>query len=412
MEALAKQNIFCFEKMALKLGILIMATAVFSPQIMPYNTDIRAEVLKGYIQKETVIKEQDDTALFLLKSKWEQSLKQKYKGYEVKKVAEGVAYVRMQKRINSNNVKINIAEINRNINPKLEIIPKLSSPAIHSKSKISGMVEKGKTLVAINGTYFKQNTGTPLGALVINNEIITGPIYNRVGLAIEDTGFSTAKIGFDGTIKKDNIELKIDNINQPRMLYSQVLIYTRKWGQKSPEMKTKCKQMAIVDGKITAVSDYPLYIPENGIVISAIPEKLAKFELGDNVYLDYSITPYNEKANHIISGGPYLIKSGNKYIDYTEEKLSSVTGRNPRTAIGYTKDNVLILVTVEGRKEGSSGVTLNELAQIMKNAGCYEAFNLDGGSSTVMYVNGNLLSGSGVGTNPYISNALTVRIKV
>ena len=77
MEALAKQNIFCFEKMVLKLGILIMATAVFSPQIMPYNTDIRAEVLKGYIQKETVIKEQDDTALFLLKSKWEQSLKQR-----------------------------------------------------------------------------------------------------------------------------------------------------------------------------------------------------------------------------------------------------------------------------------------------------------------------------------------------
>lgn len=412
MEALAEQNIFCFGKTVLKLWILIMAAAVFSPRNMLCNTEIKAEVLKGYIKRETVIKEQDDNALFLLKSKWERNLKEKYKGLDVKTVTDGVVYVRFQKKIKSKNVKINVAEINRNINRNIKIFPKLSYSGIHSKSRITGFAEKGKTLLAVNGTYFKQNTGTPLGALVIDGEIVTGPIYDRAGLMIEENGFSTANIGFEGVIKKGSAEIKIDNINQPRMLYSQVLIYTPKWGVRTPESKTRSRQMAIVDGKIIAVSDYPLYIPENGIVISAIPEKLAMFELGDEVYVDYFITPYSEKTNHIISGGPYLLKSGKIYVDAVEERLSSVTGRNPRTAIGYTEDNVLIMVTVEGRKEGTSGVTLNELSVIMKDLGCYEAINLDGGSSTVMYVNGTVMSGSGVGTNPFVNNALVVERKV
>ena len=195
------------------------------------------------------------------------------------------------------------------------------------------------------------------------------------------------------------------------MLYSQVLIYNSKWGERSPETKSNCKQIAIRDNKIVATSNYPLFIPENGFVISAPAEILDSFELGDKISLEYSLVPKWKNINHIVSGGPYLLKEGEIFIDAAEQKLNSIAGRNPRTAIGYTKDNVMIMVTVDGRKEGTSGVTLKELAQIMNDLGCYEAINLDGGSSTVMYADGKILSGSNVKSTS-VSNAIVVRNKV
>ena len=57
------------------------------------------------------------------------------------------------------------------------------------------------------------------------------------------------------------------------------------------------------------------------------------------------------------------MKDGEIFLDVSSEKLNAIAGKNPRTAIGYTKDNVLIMVTVDGRKEGSTGVTVKELAK-------------------------------------------------
>lgn len=405
MEALAKQELFCFEKAVIKLGILVVAIAVFSGNNMFMKTYANANILKGYIVNNSMLKEQND-ALFSLSEEWQNNLKEKYSGKEIKILHQGVAFVRLNKTINSRKIKINVAEINKKINPNIEILPQLANNKLHSKSLIKNIVEKNHIL-AINGTYFKQDTGTPLGALVIDNEIITGPIYERVGLGIGENSFETARLNFDGTLKSGFKKIKIDNINQPRMLFSQTLIYTDKWGAKSPISKSECKHIAIKNNKITAISNYPLIIPENGYVITGNKNTLDNLKLGDKISIEYSLTPNLKNAKHIISGGPYLMKQGEIYIDTKAEKLNSITGKNPRTAIGYTKDNVMIMVTIEGRKEGSSGVTLNELANIMKNLGCYEAINLDGGSSTAMFLENKTYFGTKVPAK--ISNALIVR---
>ena len=404
MYALAEQRIFCFEKMVLKLGMLFLAMAVFSGQNMSISAYTSDVLLKGYI-----LKEHGSNALFLLKEKWTQEIEEKYGQTNIKTIDEGIIYTRLNKKINGRNIKINVAEINRNLNPNLEIITKTAANEIHTKSAINKI--EPNALLAVNGTYFKQNTGTPLGTLVINNEIITGPVYERVAMGIGDNQFKTARLGFSGELKHKTKTLKIDNINQPRMLYSHVLIYTNKWGEKTPVTKSKCKQLAIQNGKIIATSDYPLIIPENGIVISAPKEKLEGFKLGEKVEITYKITPEWKDIKHIISGGPYLMKDGEIFIDAQSQKLTSISGRNPRTAIGYTKDNTMIIVTVDGRKEGSSGVTLNELANLMKELGCYEAINLDGGSSTVMFVNGTILNGTNAANTIKISNALIIKEK-
>lgn len=404
MYALAEQRIFCFEKMVLKLGMLFLAMAIFSGQNMSISAYTSDVLLKGYI-----LKEHANNALFLLKENWLQEINEKYGIENIKTLDEGIIYTRLNKKINGRNIKINIAEINRNINSNIEIIPKIASNELHSKATINKI--DPNAILAVNGTYFKQNTGTPLGTLIINNEIITGPIYERVALGIGKKEFKTARISFTGTLKNKTKAIKIDNINQPRMLFSHVLIYTNKWGEISPITKTKCKQLAIKNGKIIATSDYPLIIPENGTVISAPSEKLEGFKLGEQVEINYKITPEWKDIKHVISGGPYLIKNGEIFVDTKSQKLTSIAGRNPRTAIGYTKNNTMIIVTVDGRKEGSSGVTLNELATLMKELKCYEAINLDGGSSTAMFVDGLVINGSNVKNSTKVSNALVIRKK-
>jgi len=100
-------------------------------------------------------------------------------------------------------------------------------------------------------------------------------------------------------------------------------------------------------------------------------------------------TPYDSLLVGI-GGAPTLVKNGVVYVTYNEEVMwgSGVgnTNSDPRTAVGYTADNHVILITADGRQLGSAGVSLPELAQIMIDLGCVEAMNLDGGGSTQMAV--------------------------
>jgi hypothetical protein len=91
-----------------------------------------------------------------------------------------------------------------------------------------------------------------------------------------------------------------------------------------------------------------------------------------------------------IGGGPMLIKNDTINVTYNQELMwgSGVgeTNGDPRTALGFTANKHVILMTADGRQTGSQGVGLPELAQILKSLGCTGAINLDGGGSTQMAV--------------------------
>jgi Phosphodiester glycosidase len=98
------------------------------------------------------------------------------------------------------------------------------------------------------------------------------------------------------------------------------------------------------------------------------------------------------KMRTAVGGGPVLIQNGAIKITNNEELKftgKAINDRHPRTAMGYTKENKLIVMVVEGRNPGvAEGVTLTELAELMLDLGCVEALNLDGGGSSCMLVNG------------------------
>ena len=61
-------------------------------------------------------------------------------------------------------------------------------------------------------------------------------------------------------------------------------------------------------------------------------------------------------------------------------------GRDPRTALGYTSDNIVWILAVDGRHKGTEGMTYLETAHVFHGLGCISAVNLDGGGSTQMLV--------------------------
>ena len=92
-----------------------------------------------------------------------------------------------------------------------------------------------------------------------------------------------------------------------------------------------------------------------------------------------------------IGGGPVLLQNGEINISNNEERKfagKAINDRHPRTAIGYTKDNKLVILVSEGRTESAAGMTLPQLAKVLKDLGCVEALNLDGGGSSCMLING------------------------
>lgn len=99
------------------------------------------------------------------------------------------------------------------------------------------------------------------------------------------------------------------------------------------------------------------------------------------------------KMQTAIGGGPVLLQNGEIKISNKEElKFSSNTGltdKHPRTCIGYTANDKLIILVIQGRfPKIAEGATLVQQAQILKNLGCIEAMNLDGGGSSCLLVNG------------------------
>ena len=215
-------------------------------------------------------------------------------------------------------------------------------------------------------------------------------------------------IHFDIKAYSSNNVLNIDNINQPRMLSTHVIVYTPEWGKYSPAAPKYGVGLQVTDNKITKASANAVQIPSNGYVISGPKSVLYALLSKKDVELSVKTVPEWKGVKHIISGGPYLVKDGKVYVDMTAQKLQAIGGRNPRSAIGYTADNNIILVAVDGREGSSIGMTLMELANFMQSIGCVGAINLDGGGSTVMYVNGRVVNNPQTTGGIPLSNAIVL----
>lgn len=104
------------------------------------------------------------------------------------------------------------------------------------------------------------------------------------------------------------------------------------------------------------------------------------------------------------ANGPVLIQDGVRKSDL-------VSGINPRTCVGQTADGTVLLLCIEGRLADSLGATYDDLADIMEKYGAVNAVNMDGGSSSGMYYEGERItrSSSLIGDRPLPTAIVVLR---
>ena len=96
-------------------------------------------------------------------------------------------------------------------------------------------------------------------------------------------------------------------------------------------------------------------------------------------------------AVQVFSFGPALIEDSGIAVDSSDE-VGRAMASNPRTAIGIIDENNYVFVVSDGRTYESEGLTLKELAEFMQELNVKTAYNLDGGGSSTMYFNGQIVN--------------------
>ena len=101
---------------------------------------------------------------------------------------------------------------------------------------------------------------------------------------------------------------------------------------------------------------------------------------------------------NLLAFGPALVENGEIAVGKNQE-VGQAMASNPRTAIGIIDENHYIIVVSDGRASESEGLSLYQLAEVMKSYGAKTAYNLDGGGSSTLYFNGQVINKPTTGGN-------------
>jgi hypothetical protein len=222
----------------------------------------------------------------------------------------------------------------------------------------SQFFDRNKTpLVVVNGTFFSFQTNRNLNAVIKNGKLVSGNVHTVPGRGKDTLTYRHPFTSAIGIHKKRRADVAWLLTDPPRKN-----VYASQW----PIAPLK-------DSVAAHKTDYYL---DATSVVSHGPGKppFAKW-----------------KMQTAIGGGPVLLQRGAIRITNNEELKftgKAIHDKHPRTAMGYTADNKLIILVIEGRTKESKGATLVETAQVLKDLGCVEALNLDGGGSSCLLVNG------------------------
>ncbi|PKL80277.1 MAG: hypothetical protein CVV27_00680 [Candidatus Melainabacteria bacterium HGW-Melainabacteria-1] len=285
------------------------------------------------------------------------------------------------------------------------------------KEPVSRLSQRRGALLAINAGYFNA-AGVPLGTLMLDRELIASPIYGRTMLgfgANQRLFIAQNDRSLSAWFPAQSRHLAFHGVNLPRQ-NNQAILYTSRYGLSTgtAENPDAIELQLALDGTVSAISSHNTPIPEEGYVISAQGQGAAW--LRANAYEGMRALVYSKvweqwaQALHLLGGGPQLIHQGQIRITAEQEKFQPdiAQGRAPRTALGLAPDGTIILVVADGRQTRSRGLTLQELAQLLRERGATEAMNFDGGGSSTLVVGGKVINSPSDGKERPVATALLV----
>ncbi|MCM3403657.1 phosphodiester glycosidase family protein [Cytobacillus oceanisediminis] len=258
--------------------------------------------------------------------------------------------------------------------------------------------DEGKYVIAgVNGDYFDSN-GAPTDLTVHNGELVTTnttPVNERTIFGVSFSG--KAMIGNPEILLSVSANGQkpylINSVNKRRFA-GHLVLYTSYFASNTMtnELGTEVVLSNVTgqlngNGQVTAtvkeviIGKGSAALKPGEFILSghaAGSDYLKSLKAGDSVTINASYDkPEWDRVQQAIGGRYHLVKGGNA-------KTFNIAGAHPRTAIGIKEDGSVFAVVIDGRRAQSKGVTLTDLAKVMKDFGAVEAITFDGGGSSTM----------------------------
>ena len=222
---------------------------------------------------------------------------------------------------------------------------------------------------------------------------------------VTDSSYKDSNVDINiTTIRKNNTTVYVADVKLSDSSYLKTALAYDSFGTNVTEATSS---MATNNNAILAVNgdyygaDRSGYVIKNGVIYrntvrsdSEYPD-LAIYKDGSfKIIYETEVTAEELLADGVVNlfaFGPSLVENGEISVDQNTE-VRQAMAKNPRTAIGIVDKNHYILVVSDGRTSESEGLSLYELAEVLKEYGATTAYNLDGGGSSTMYFNGNIVN--------------------
>lgn len=296
------------------------------------------------------------------------------------------------------------------VNPRkfwLTLKPMWASPdGLAGTAPLIQTAQRYLAVAGINGGYFNRNNKLPLGAIRRDGQWLSGPILNRGAIAWNDSGqFYFGRLTLEETLITANDQrLPILFLNSG-YIQSGIARYTPAWGSTYTPLTDNEIILVVQKDQIIQqlpggkVSETAVPIPQDGYLLilrANAATAASQLPIGTGVTISSATTPTDfSRYPHIIGAGPLLVQNRQIVLDAKAEKFSNafIAEKAIRSGICTTATGTLMITAVHNRA-GGYGPNLAEHAQLMQLMGCVDALNLDGGSSTSLYLGGQLLDRS------------------
>ena len=320
--------------------------------------------------------------------------------------------------------------------------PALATDIVPGREKLTDLVARAGAFAGINASYFVigEADGTPgdlAGISAVDGEVVSEAVNGRTSLLVRpharaDVVALTTAI--EATI--DRTRFPLDGLNRepgeirscggvggdvpielPRHDFTctdpdEIIVFTKDFGAATVP-GAGAEVVVNRMGRIVEVRDARGgAIPPDGVVLSATGAEAATIadaaEVGDRVRVTTTISEGGrtvpvEDDMGVVNGGPRLVAGGRDQIAAFAEGFVWLDDpaffyrfglfRNPRTIAGVTRDGRLLLVAIDGRNfDFSAGASFEEEAGVMRALDAVEAVNLDGGGSTTVVIDGELVN--------------------
>lgn len=287
--------------------------------------------------------------------------------------------------------------------PGVSVKPIVSNPtAANGTAPLVTTAQKIQAAAAINGGFFNRNNQLPLGAIRRDNQWISGPILNRGAIGWNDSGdVAVGHLKLQETLRTSNgHHLPVVYVNSG---YVGVGVYrhTQEWGTQYTPILNNEKIVTVRNDRVTnqqqagVAGQNPISIPADGylLIVRGDDDAFNALTVGTSIEIETATRPTEfDQYPQIVGAGPLLVQNRQVVLNAQAEQFSEAFRQQsaPRSVIATTVEGNLMLVAVHNRI-GGSGPTLTEVAQLMRQMGVVNALNLDGGSSTTLYLGGRLL---------------------